>query len=158
MNLIEHRTARRHIEVAQIRLVIELGRFLVHAVMQIARLDEASQLVGRCEGLRHPNDSRLRVAVVTCGRAYRVGHAAPRLHQPVIQALRAIPGERPPNERPVEGQELLAISCGRVLDIHLMTGAVPRAMLLEQTVWEVRDCGHWLVDLLSVCIYATCYG
>ncbi len=142
MDLIEHRAARREIEVPKIRLIIELGRFLVDAVMQVGRLDEAPQLVGRRERLGHSDDAGLRVAVVTGSGANRIRHAAPRLHQPFVQALAAIPSERSPNERTMEVQELLAVSCWRMLDIHGMMGMMPSAMLLQQAVGEVRDCGH----------------
>ncbi len=80
VDLIEHRAPRREIEVAKIRFVIQLGRFLVDAVMQVGRLDEAPQLVGGREGFGHSDDAGLRVAVVTGSSANRIRHAAPRLH------------------------------------------------------------------------------
>jgi hypothetical protein len=115
----------------------------MNTIMQVGRLDEPSQLVSGREGLGHSDDAGLRIAVVTGPCADWIRHAAPRLHQPFVQALAAIPGERPSNERPVEVQELLAVSCGRMLDIYCMTGTMPCAMLLQQAVREVRNCGHY---------------
>src|SRR5690606_12133518 len=100
------------------------------------------QLVRARERLRHPDDPRLRIAVVAGCRADRVRHAAPWLHEPFVEPLSPVPGQRALDERPVERQELLAVSGGRSLDVDMMAGSVPIPVLAEQAVGEVRDGRH----------------
>jgi len=92
VNLVEYRAAGRHVEVGEIRLIEQVGGFLVDAIVQIGRFDEAAQLVCGRERLRHLDDARLRISIIAGSRPNRIRHAAPGLNQPFIETLPAIPG------------------------------------------------------------------